>query len=274
MVHHRTWGDGGRVVLALHGITSSHKEFELLGRRLADDCRLVAPDLRGRGDSSRMPGPFGFAHHAADLVDLLDHLGVERCTVVGHSMGGYLATVLAADHPDRVESVLLVDGGLPLQLPPGLSVDETLDLVVGPAVTRLSMTFPSREAYRDFWRAHPAFVDAWTPEVEAWVDYDFSDGRSRASIDAVREDGADILLPDLVTGALLRLSCPIAVLRAELGMLGAPPPFLPDELAGEWVARVPTLTDLGTVPGTNHYTIVLGDRGADAVAEAARGLDR
>lgn len=272
MLHHHVWGEAGPVVLALHGITSSHKEFELLGRRLADECRLVAPDLRGRGESSRLPGPYGFTRHAADLMELLDHHGVKRCTVVGHSMGGYLATVLAADHPDRVESVLLVDGGLPLPLPPGLSIDEALDIVIGPAVARLSMAFPSLEAYRDFWRAHPAFVDAWTPEVEAWVDHDFADGRSRASIDAVREDGADTLLPDLVTGALLRLSCPVALLRAELGMLGAPPPFLSDEPATEWAARVPTLTDLGTVPGTNHYTLVLSDRGADAVADALRRL--
>jgi len=101
------------VVLALHGITSSHMAFRATARKLAavPGLCLLAPDLRGRGRSA-LPGPYGFASHGADLLAVLDDAGVERVVVAGHSMGGYVAARLAADHPDRIGALVLVDGGL------------------------------------------------------------------------------------------------------------------------------------------------------------------
>ena len=59
-----------------------------------------------------------------DVVAALDHLGVEKAQIVGHSMGAFVAAVVARRHPDRVSSLLLVDGGLPLELPPGVTLDD------------------------------------------------------------------------------------------------------------------------------------------------------
>jgi pimeloyl-ACP methyl ester carboxylesterase len=61
-------------------------------------------------------GPVLLAAHGEDLVAVLDHAGVERATVVGHSMGGFVAAVAAHRHPERVERLVLVDGSLPLDL--------------------------------------------------------------------------------------------------------------------------------------------------------------
>ncbi|MFZ5850408.1 MAG: alpha/beta fold hydrolase, partial [Actinomycetota bacterium] len=58
------WGEAGPVVLAVHGITANHRTWDLVADRLPD-VRLVAPDLRGRGRSATLPGPFGMARHAA-----------------------------------------------------------------------------------------------------------------------------------------------------------------------------------------------------------------
>ena len=71
------WGSGPPV-LAVHGITGSHAAWPWVADRLAGAVSLIAPDLRGRGASNGLPGPFGMAAHAADLVAVLDHLEADR----------------------------------------------------------------------------------------------------------------------------------------------------------------------------------------------------
>lgn len=263
------WGSGP-VVLAAHGITASHVSWARVADELAGDCTLVAPDLRGRGASSGVGPPFGMAAHADDLVAVLDHLGVERAVVAGQSMGGFVAVVMAHRHPDRVERVVLVDGGLPLPVPPGMSVDEILQAVIGPAMARLSMTFESRDAYRDFWRAHPAFAGRWDRWVEAYVDYDLTgeppELRSRVSADAIRADAEDTFATDTIQEAVRAAARTAVLLRAERGLLDEETPLIPDALAAAW----PQVTDLGVVGDTNHYTILMGHDGAAAVAAEIR----
>jgi pimeloyl-ACP methyl ester carboxylesterase len=267
------WGDPDRpVVIAAHGITASHLAWARVAGELGAGVCLVAPDLRGRGGSSGLPGPYGMAAHAADLVAVLDALGVERAVLAGHSMGAFVAAVAAARWPERAERLVMVDGGLPLPVPAGVDVDAVLDAVIGPAMARLRTDFASPAAYRDFWRAHPAFAQTgtWDALVEAYVDYDLepaSDGRfrSRASLDAVRADGADVLAGDDARAALERVRCPAVLLWAERGMLNEP-----DGLYGEAVVQDAAARHRGLatelVPGTNHYTILLAPAGAAAVA--------
>lgn len=268
------WGPASApVVVAAHGITASHLSWAMVASALEDDVRLVAPDLRGRGASSGLPGPYGMRTHARDLVAVLDHFGVESAVVVGHSMGGYVVGAMAWEFPSRVQRVLMVDGGVPLPVPPGLTVDQLLEAIIGPARARLSMTFESREAYRGFWRNHPALAGAWGPEVEAYVDYDLvgsaPEFRSRVSLEAVQGD-TESTLDEALQGALSEITVPMELLRAERGMLDEPTPLFPDALVSEWLPKAPALTDLGVVPDTNHYTISMSPHGAAAVAAAIR----
>jgi pimeloyl-ACP methyl ester carboxylesterase len=99
--------------------------------------------------------------HADDLAAVLEALTVPRAVVLGHSMGAFASLVLANRHRALVSGLVLVDGGLPLASPEGLSDDELTRATLGPAAERLSMVFPSREHYADFWRRHPAFADDW-----------------------------------------------------------------------------------------------------------------
>jgi pimeloyl-ACP methyl ester carboxylesterase len=137
-------------VVAVHGITANAQVWAPLARRLPGR-HLYAPDLRGRARSRALPGPWGMAAHVADLRALLDHLaatgpaGDGPVVLVGHSMGAFVATLAAARHPARFTRVVLVDGGLGVRVPPG-DIDTQLDLVIGPAVRRLSMTFPDADA--------------------------------------------------------------------------------------------------------------------------------
>lgn len=272
-LHAGRWGEGSTpTVLALHGITSTHLAWSEVALR-APDLNVIAPDLRGRGRSADLPGLYGFAAHVADLVALLDAVGCERALVAGHSMGGFLAVALAAAHPERVSRLVLVDGGLPTGQPGDPGPAGGIDAVLGPAATRLGMTFRSREAYRRFWREHPAMGPIWGPSVQAYVDYDLvgepPELRSSCREQAMRVDGAQVADHMSTSAALRQVSAPIAFLRAERGLLDRPPPFYPDEAVERWLHGSPPI-EASTVPATNHYSVLLGPRGATAVSAALR----
>ncbi len=92
----------GAPLLLLHGWPEFWMTWEPVMERLSGRYRLIAPDLRGFGDSDKPNGPFGPADHAADLLALLDALGIERAGVIGHDVGGAAMQPLARNAPDRV----------------------------------------------------------------------------------------------------------------------------------------------------------------------------
>jgi pimeloyl-ACP methyl ester carboxylesterase len=236
------------------------------------DWTLAAPDLRGRGHSRDLHGPFGLDRHARDVVAVLRHLG-GRPVLAGHSMGAYVALLARDAHPELVRRLVLIDGGLPLPVPDGTDLDAALDATLGPAITRLGTTFPSTEAYLDFWRAHPALAAHWSPDVEAYARYDLTGEpgqlRARAVEEAVRADGRDGMDEKPFADALQRLTRPTPLLTAQDGMFGAPPPLIPHDVVQTWTERVPALRPQ-LVPGTNHYTILFDREGAAAVSQAIR----
>jgi len=265
-------GPSAPVALAVHGITGSLMCWPPVAEQLGD-VTLVAPDLRGRGESNRLPGPFGIATHARDLLALLDALELREVVAMGHSMGAYIAALLAVQAPERVSALVLVDGGLPLPLPPGLDPGAVLEATLGPALARLRERFASEEVYLEFWRKHPAFAETgcWDEHVEAYFRYDLEgappDLRPRPSEEAVRADGADLLVDEEVRSAFTRVRCPAQLVRAPRGLLNQPDPLLPEAVVAQALAALPGLVD-ELVPDVNHYTVVLGRAGADAVARA------
>jgi lipase len=272
------WGtvDPDRVaVVAVHGITASHVSWYAFARHLQPEVTVLAPDLRGRGGSNALPGPYGMATHARDVLDAAAALGVERTVIAGHSMGGYVATQAAAADPDRIRAVLLIDGGLPSRPDHDVDPDEAAAALLGPALQRLRMTFASREEYRDYWRPHPAFEGRWSDLVEAYVDYDLEgeEGafRSRVSEEAVRGDYRDTLDNPSSTAALEQVTVPIVLLRAPRGLRNDPPGLYPPEAVEELTRRVPSVR-VEEVSACNHYTILLDAACAGVVAHRAREL--
>ena len=258
-------------VLAVHGITANHRCWPLVAAAIPN-VRVIAPDLRGRGRSNSVAGAAGLRQHAADLIAVLDALEVRAAHLVAHSMGAFVSVVAAALHPDRVLSLTLVDGGLPLVRPASVSPSASGTELLGPAGDRLSMTFTSRDEYRQFWRRHPAFADQWSSTVQGYVDYDL-DGvepalRPSAMLQAVSTDVVELYGPDWYLDALSAVRAPASFLRAPRGLLNESTALYAQGYAeGQSALRSLRVVEVDDV---NHYTIVLAQHGATAVAEEVR----
>lgn len=271
------WGPAdGSPLIALHGITAHGRSLRALAERLPDH-RVLAPDLRGRGASREIAGPFSMVAHADDVAAVLDDAGLDDATVLGHSMGGFAALVAAHRHPSKVSGIVLVDGGLPLALPDAvlaLPPDELIGAVIGPALSRLRMTFTSHAEYREMWRQHPALAADWGPILEAYVDEDLigepPELRPGATEESVLADGTSELLHDDVERAIAELATPTTLVAASYGVLAAdaPPLYSDDQIAD--FADAHEGVRVHRVPDVNHYTILLSERGADAVARILR----
>src|SRR4051812_10161016 len=107
---YRTAGSGPPLVL-IHGMVNSSRHWEQVALRLADRYTVIAPDLIGHGDSATPRGDYSLGAHAASIRDLLSVIGVERATIVGHSLGGGVAMQFFYQFPQRTERLVLVSSG-------------------------------------------------------------------------------------------------------------------------------------------------------------------
>jgi len=99
----------GAPLLLLHGWPEFWLTWQPVMERLSGRYRLIAPDLRGFGDSGKPSGPFGPDDHAGDVLALLDALGIERAGVVGHDVGGAAMQPLARKAADRIVGLFFFD---------------------------------------------------------------------------------------------------------------------------------------------------------------------
>jgi pimeloyl-ACP methyl ester carboxylesterase len=102
----------GPVILLIHGITSSSAVWvELMGDLVEAGYTVVAPDLFGHGASAKPKGDYSLGAHASGIRDLLGLLGVEKASVVGHSLGGGIALQAAYQYPEYAERLVLISSG-------------------------------------------------------------------------------------------------------------------------------------------------------------------
>ncbi|WP_235928442.1 alpha/beta hydrolase [Goekera deserti] len=272
---------GAPIAVLVHGITGNAMVWEPVARALAGDFEVVAPDLRGRGLSADLPGPYGIEAHADDVTALLRHFGAVRdagaqaTVLVGHSMGGFVATMTAAGPGrDLLHGLVLVDGGLAFPTPPGADLDAVLAASLGPTLNRIGRTFPDRDAVRAWWAAHPA-LGPWVddPAVTGYFLRDLTgtepELRSAVVPEAVRVDGGDVFLNERVLEPAAELPVPAVLLWATRGMQGQVPGLYDEvrlsQLGLDAAGIVPV-----EVPDTDHYSVLWATQGVEAVEDAVR----
>src|SRR5919197_916466 len=109
-VIYRIAGSGPPVVL-IHGMVNSSRHWEDVAVRLADRDTVIAPDLIGHRDSATPRGDYSLGAHAASIRDLLAVIGVDHATIVGHSLGGGVATQFFYQFPQRTDRLVLISSG-------------------------------------------------------------------------------------------------------------------------------------------------------------------
>jgi pimeloyl-ACP methyl ester carboxylesterase len=266
---------GSPDVVALHSISSNALSWAPVARALAGRVRVLAPDMRGRAESSALRST-GLADHVADVLRLLDHYRLEQPVLAGHSMGAFVAALTAATHPDRVAGVVLVDGGLAFPSPGTFDVDEVLH-IIGPAMDRLSMTFDDEAAYLRHWSQHPAMGPLLASpaggDLTAYLLHDLSGPpgrmRSTSSLECVRADWADLMSDPATLSAVHTLQCPGHLFWAVRGPLGQAEGLYTSERIEQ--ARLPR--DFGVTALTaDHYGALLEPEPVRVVADAVARL--
>jgi pimeloyl-ACP methyl ester carboxylesterase len=146
-----TWPGEAGPILCIHGITANCRCWDVLAEALTPDYRVIAMDLRGRGQSAKPAAGYSPDHHLRDINCLLDDLQLERAVIVGHSLGAFIGLAFAAQYPQRTERLILVDGA------GDLSADQMNKVfaAIKPALDRLGKVFPSADAYLDTMKQAP-----------------------------------------------------------------------------------------------------------------------
>jgi pimeloyl-ACP methyl ester carboxylesterase len=262
-LRYATWGNftsPERTIIMIHGLTANSRSFTVAAPMLAaQGWYVIAPDLRGRGLSSKPAHGYGVMYHVEDVLALADALGLDKLNLVGHSNGARVTQTLAGLHPERVGRIVLVD--LAGQVP-----DDALELVAV-STRRVGQIYPSLDAFLDERRQAPVFQ--WGPYWEEYFRYDVAvaaDGtaQSRMPRHALeQENAANDLLRDGDAVPLIR--APTLIIRAEQGILGPSTGFIlrPDD--AEHVRSIIPDCRLLVLPGTNHYTVVVVPAFAEAL---------
>lgn len=257
------YGNGSPPLILLHGLTANRATFYgLLQHGLADTKQVLTLDLRGRGLSDKPISGYSMAEHAADVLGLMDAEGITQALLVGHSFGGLLALYMAANHPERLERIIVMDAGKEATHP------DTLPKI-RPSLERLGKTIPSWTAYLEAIKASPYYADGfWCDELEQYYRADvetLDDGsvRSRVYAQGITEAVEKIIADDWERH-LRNVQCPALLIHAPAAF-GSPgsPPVLSIAGAEETLNLIPD-AKYTQVPG-HHITMLFGENAPHVV---------
>jgi pimeloyl-ACP methyl ester carboxylesterase len=263
-MHCLKYPGGSPPILLLHSLTGNARIFDgLVAAGLTPAFRLLAPDLRGRGESETRLAGYSLESGCADLIALLDAQGLERVAVCGHSFGGLLGMVFAANHPDRTSHLILLDAGAEMH--------PMAPFMTAAATTRLDQVYPSLAAYRGAIRISP-FVDRWYEEMNGFVEADAQPlpggavtSRSRGFVAASAALHIHAVSQREWRAHAARVAQPALMIQAAdpflLGM-----PMLPDDRAEQTAGLLNARHERAA---GNHFTMLFGP-GAGEVTAAIR----
>ncbi len=247
------WPGKWAAIVCVHGLTANLACWASVADILSPDYRIIAYDLRGRGDSDKPEQGYSLQIHCEDLAGLLDRLRLKKAVLMGHSLGAHIALCFAVRFPRRVSRLVLIDGGIDVR-------SEILDSLA-PAINRLGVEFPSMEAFLQMVRGLPMLAGRWTDYLERYFRYDVETlpggaVRSKVAKRAIEKELANLRRERLWV-CHHQVKCPTLILRAPDGLLTTTDCLMTQEEA-QAVAHAIPKSRLVVVPNTNHYTVLMG----------------
>jgi len=262
-LHYLQYQGGRPSIILMHGLTANAHAFDgLIHSGLSPAFNVFSVDLRGRGKSD-MPDIYTMSEHAKDIVGLMDSLQIENAVIGGHSFGALLTLFLAANYPQRVDRLILMDAAARMH-------PNTKEMLA-PALSRLGQVYSSFENYLGKVKTAP-YMEFWDQEMESYY---------RADV-AEYDHGTVSPIPQLqnmmnaVNGGLSEpwlkyiqtIQQPALLLNGP-GVYTMGAPLLPEENAMETVRMMKNCRYV-KVPG-NHQTMLYG-KGASVIVEAIKGF--
>lgn len=247
-------------IILMHGLTANAHAFDgLIAAGLSPAFRVIAVDLRGRGESDAPESGYTMKEHAADIIGLMDALQIDKAILAGHSFGGFLALYIAEFFPGRVDKLIMMDAAANMH-------PKTKEML-GPALSRLGQSFDSFDSYIQKIKSAP-YLSFWEDAMLSYYRADIKEN----------EDGTVSCIPQL----------PHMMEAVEKGSLGEPWPdylmkvehqsilinapgvytmgaaLLPEENAMETVEMMKNCI-YAKVPG-NHLTMLYGDGAKEIIS--------
>ena len=226
-LYYETYGSGAPLVLLHGGMLTIDLNFASLIPTLAQTHTVIGVEMQGHGRTANIDREITYPNLASDIVALLDHLGIERAAVLGHSMGGGVALELAVSHPDRVSAIVPISASV--------SKDGMHPDLLDPSTFETSPIMPTAQDFADFKAAyerlspHPEQFDAFLMTLSG-MDSDFAGWTDEQ---------------------LAAISCPVLIVQGDTD-------FTLIAHAGVMLAKIPG-SALAVVPATTHMQVTRRD---------------
>jgi pimeloyl-ACP methyl ester carboxylesterase/DNA-binding CsgD family transcriptional regulator len=250
-MHMVDWPGAEPTILAIHGSGGYAERFTSLGEELAPEVRVIAADLRGHGFSDKPPTGYGVDEHVGDLLQLITELGLHKPILLGHSLGGAIATFVAEAAGDRIGGLILHDavvGDPAFTRSTSIVLDE-----IGPMLERRFMTF---DAYHSQWETEPddSRWKQWIVRSGRMSLAPLPDGtfRRRSLRQALMEEWASVARRDALA-ALSNVTVPVLVVHADARWPEWP--YLDETTISSQLAAARD-SRLYVARGLNHYDVL------------------
>lgn len=227
----RDWGGSGPPLLLLHGLAGHAGEWDPLAQRLTPRYRVIAVDQRGHGAAERRPGDTRRAAYVTDAIAVVEQLALHKPVLVGQSLGGHTAMLVAAARPEIARALVLIEAG------PG-GPTPTRPAEVGAWLRSWPIPFSSRVAAAEFFGGGPV-GEAWAAGLEKrdagwWPRFD-----PDVMVDSLAEIAQHSFWEEWS-----HITCPTLLILAETSLL-------PDQEA-EQMLRIRSDTVAMSIPRTEH----------------------
>ena len=253
-LHLLEWPGSKDAIICIHGLTCNGHWWEKLAERLSPEYKVISYDLPGRGDSSIPTQSYGYKEHSDDIKTIIDKLNLNKVTLIGHSLGANIACYFAYQNPNRIEKIVLIDGGMD---PPRSVLD-----ALKPSIDRLGNTYSSFSEYLKYIRRMPFFAD-WSDYWEKYLYYDVvhcNNGNvmNKMSKEYLFEEIMS-LSKTKINDYHLKITIPELIIWAPKGLL-LPNVFVLTREKGEDIANIKIDNHFVAIKDTNHFSIMINDQ--------------